>query len=228
MNKRTAAVIPAFNAESTLGELLQQVGSHLNTSDIVVVDDGSTDRTREIAQQHGAVVLWHSGNRGKGEALKTGFSYTLDKGYEAILTLDADLQHDPASIPDFLALTDRFDLVVGNRLDEKRNMSRARVFSNTVTTKIVSWRAGTEIADSQCGYRLISSRVLKNVSLHKSNFELESELLINAGRLGFRIGAVTIPTIYRGESSHIRHFADTLRFVRMIIESFFWKYDAKQ
>lgn len=227
MNKRVAAIIPAFNAESTLDELLQQIGRHLDFPDIAVVNDGSTDRTPEIAQNRGVALISHTGNRGKGEALKTGFQWALKQHYEAVLTLDADLQHSPESIPGFLDAGEQFDVVVGNRLGEKRNMSAARVFSNTVTTKIVSWAARTSIADSQCGYRLINAPVLKAVSLNKSNFELESELLIKAGRMGFRIGSVKIETIYRGEHSHIRHFSDTLRFARMIFESLFWKLDAR-
>jgi glycosyltransferase involved in cell wall biosynthesis len=222
MNK-IAVIIPAYNAGTTIAELIEKTSRFVNREDIVVIDDGSRDRTLEIAGGTGAVVLRHEANKGKGEALKTGFRYAENKDYSAVVTLDADLQHDPDSIPDFARKADGFSgIIIGTRKRNLKIMPMGRWLTNTLTSAIVSVLAGQSIRDSQSGYRLITAQVLKRLELDSTKYDLESEILIKAKRKGFEITEIPIETIYAGGRSSIDPLADTVRFIRLMWRSLWW------
>ena len=195
--------------------------------DVVVVNDGSTDGTSASARTAGAHVLEHKINLGKGAALKTGFEYAVEKGYDAAITMDGDGQHEPSAIPDFLDTLERCDadVLIGSRMDAVGDMPKLRIWTNRTTSRIVSLLAGQEISDSQSGYRLIRVGVLRDLvkSFVTTRYDTESELLIRAARRGYKVAAVTIRSIYAGTVSHINPFVDTLRFVRLVIRSMFWR-----
>lgn len=217
-------IIPAYNAAECLPETLAALLRVWPAEDVVVVDDGSTDSTSGAAEAAGVECARHPANQGKGAALKTGFSYALDGGYDAVITLDADCQHDPSHIPAFLEAQRRSgaDIVIGTRMLDHRGMPFGRVCSNTITSRFVSWRARCAISDSQSGYRLISSGVISSIPLATSRYETESELLIRAGRAGFRISEVPISVRYAGERSFIRPWGDVCRFISLIARSLLW------
>jgi len=221
---KVGIVIPAFNAAATVGAVVAKAKEAAPESPIIVVDDGSSDATAQVSQEAGALVLRHHANRGKGEALRRGWAKAVQLACDAVITLDADGQHDPADLPRFVEHADRTqaDIVVGTRRFDPRRMPLDRVLSNTLTSLIVSWRGGQRIPDSQCGYRLIRSRVTEDIDLTTRGFEAESELLIKAGRKGYKISSIPIETIYRDQGSAIRHIRDTVRFTRLILRSFFW------
>jgi glycosyltransferase involved in cell wall biosynthesis len=217
---KTAIIIPAYNAASTLNSLIARVLKFAPKHDIIVIDDGSTDNTAEAAKLSGVEIIIHQHNRGKGATLRSGFELALRKGYEAVVTIDADWQHDPKYIPE---LTDIFraghyDILIGSRRKEFRRMSFARYLSNSITTTVVSILAGTKISDSQSGYRIIRTSVLESVKPETSRYQMESELLIKAARQGFKIGSLDITNI-PGSTSHISHLKDTLRFVSMALQT---------
>jgi len=214
------ALIPAFNAAQSLPNLLLQVNKHL--PDILVVDDGSTDNTAEAARQGGATVIRLEKNRGKGNALKTGFKAALDAGFTAVLTLDADGQHDPERIPEFLMLASPDALIIGCREARLEKMPFPRILSNQITSSMLSMLTGTLLRDSQSGYRLIGCEILSKVELETDHFETESELLLKAARLGYRPQFLPIPTRYDGERSFMRPALDTARFIRLLWKSFWW------
>jgi glycosyltransferase involved in cell wall biosynthesis len=224
MDKTFLGIIPAYNASLTISELIEKISEFIDKSDIVVIDDGSKDETFAIAQNAGVVVLKHERNKGKGEALKTGFKYALEKNYDALLTIDADLQHDPSSIPDFLQrANDNFSgIIIGSREINLKKMPLARWLSNSLTSLILSILSGQTIRDSQSGYRLISTQVLKKVKLKAKKYDLESEILVKAGRKGFKIYAVPIRTIYHGGKSFINPFVDTARFIKLMWKTLWW------
>lgn len=223
MAKTFLVLIPAYNAGLTISELIEKTSKFVNKSDIVVVDDGSKDQTFAIAQRAGAVVLKHERNKGKGEALKTGFRYALEKNYHAVITMDADLQHDPESIPDFICKANGFPgIIIGIRKRNLKIMPFARWLTNNLTSAIVSVLSGQSIRDSQSGYRLISIQVLKSVKLESKKYDLESEILIKAKRKGFKIDEVPIKTIYAGGKSFINPLIDTGRFIKLMWRSLWW------
>jgi glycosyltransferase involved in cell wall biosynthesis len=224
MLKTFLVLIPAYNASLTISELIEKVSKFVDKSDIVVIDDGSKDQTFGIAQRAGAVVLKHERNKGKGEALKTGFKYALEKNYDALLTIDADLQHNPSSIRGFLEkVTKNFDgILIGTRDVHLKKMPFARWLSNSLTSLILSILSGQTIRDSQSGYRLISNQVLKKVKLKAKKYDLESEILVKAGRKGFKIEKIPIETIYREGKSFINPLVDTGRFLKLMWRTLWW------
>ncbi len=224
---KTLVVIPCKNLESEVGEVVRGVlGLDLGL-DVVVINDGSTDGTSAAAEAAGAHVLEHEVNLGKGAALKTGFEYAIAKGYDAVVTMDGDGQHDPSAIPDFLdALeTSDADIIVGTRMHAVGEMPKLRIWTNRTTSRIVSLITRQNIPDSQSGYRLIKIRVLRDIvtSFVTTRYDTESELLIRAARRGYRTAAVAITSIYTGAVSHINPIVDTLRFVRLVSRSMFWR-----
>ena len=192
--------------------------------DVMVVDDGSTDSTSQRAMDGGAIVIKHVSNQGKGAALRTGFSYIERKMFKALITMDADRQHDYTELPKFISefKKNSADIVVGNRMRDTKNMPFIRLYTNRITSFFTSLFLPCRISDTQSGYRLIRTEVLRNINLLTSNFDTESEVLIKAGRKGFRIKEIPIKTVYLPNArSKIRPLKDTLKFIRLILSSIF-------
>jgi len=153
-------IIPAFQESRTIKEVVTL--SQKFCTCVIVIDDGSTDNTGQIAEQYGAKVLRHSRNIGKGAALRTGFNYALDTDCEIIITLDGDLQHNPRSIPRFIQkIEEGFDVVVGSRSStQSEEMPFMRKLSNLITTQALRVFFRVPVTDSQSGYRAFKRRVL--------------------------------------------------------------------
>ncbi len=215
---RYLIVIPAYNAADTLVELINRIKSAMPTADVLVIDDGSTDGGGAIAREAGVEVMTHSANRGKGEALKTAFAWALQRDYDAVIQLDADLQHDPASLPEFARQFEekQTDIIIGTRDFNVGGMPWDRHLTNWLTSYAITKMGGVRVEDSQSGYRLLSRRTIATVDAPTSNYDYESEYLILAGRAGLTMGAVPISTIYEGQKSSIRKWTDTKRFLRLV------------
>ncbi len=214
---RVCVVIPAYKEAGHVGPVVKAVLEQV--ADVVVVDDGSPDDTAERAREAGAHVVRHPRNRGKGAALQAGFDYALTQGYDAVVALDADGQHDPAELPLFLQAlrTAGADVVLGSRMARPTGMPWIRRWTNRTTSVILSRLAKQEIQDSQSGYKAIRAAVLRRVRPSREGFDAESEFLVNASRLGFRIAHVPIRTIYGAETSSINPAMDTWRFIRLCL-----------
>jgi len=215
------AIIPAYNVEQTISKVIQGVNQFIKIQSIVVVDDGSGDSTGEISISAGLVVLQNSVNRGKGFSLKKGYQYAIKKGYKAVICLDADLQHDPNDIPKFLDCfkKNNADLILGSRMKDLSTMPLDRQFSNQTTSLLISLFTGQRVRDSQSGYRMIKTDVLRKIKLTSDKYETESELLVKALKNKYKIAHVPIKTIYNDQPSHINRFVDTLRFIRIVLLS---------
>jgi glycosyltransferase involved in cell wall biosynthesis len=220
---RVAALAPCYNTADTIGELVQRISVFIPLTDTFLVDDGSTDDTRAAIERSGAHLLVHKQNRGKGEALRTGYAAVLERDYDGLIALDADLQHLPEHLPEFLEAAPHFDIVVGTRDYNRRNMPLVRWLTNLTTSAVVSALAGTRVRDSQSGYRYLSARAVRDVPLATVKYDMESEQLIRAARMGMKIGEIPIETVYTGSHSYINPFVDTGRFVRMAFRNLLWR-----
>ena len=208
------ALIPAWNEATRIGPIVEATLTYLP---VLVVDDGSQDDTSTVAEASGAIVVRHPQNQGKGVALMTGFSWALEHDYEAVLTLDADGQHDPADISKFLAAREAGagDLIVGRR--DFGQMPFPRFLSNPFGSWLLSQALGARIYDNQSGFRLHSRRFLENLDLTTTGFELEVEVIVQAVRKGIRIGWVDIRTIYGIDKvSYFHPIKDSARFLGMV------------
>ena len=209
------ALIPGYNEGPRIGAVVRAAAQHLS---VVVVDDGSTDDTAAQARAAGATVIEERPNQGKGAALRAGFGHALAAGAEAIVTLDADGQHDPADIPAFLAAwaaAPRPELVIGRR--NFRTMPPIRRLSNELGRRAFSWAVGRDVPDNQSGYRLVSGRLAEAaLASEESGFAFEVEQITTCIRLGGTIAWVPIRTIYAGAPSHIRPFAHLREFIRIV------------
>jgi len=219
--KKICAIIPAYNAESTISKAINGISRFFKPSEIIVIDDGSSDDTYQRAKHEGAIVLKNEKNQGKGFSLKKGFKYAIKQGYNAVICLDADLQHDPADIPIFIHCYNKTDadLVLGSRIRDLSRMPLDRQFSNQTTSLIISLLTGRRVRDSQCGYRLIKTKVLKAIRLTSAKYETESELLVKALKAKYKIAHVPVKTIYNNQPSHIHRLIDTWRFIRVVMLS---------
>jgi len=210
------AVIPFYNEKETLIKILNETSNYAKF--IYAVNDGSVDDSYQTERQISNVkFIDHDKNYGKGKALDTGFKAAVSSGYDYIVTLDADLQHDPKYIPNLIEGLKSFDIVIGNRLKNLKGMPIQRKLSNKLTSFFLTIKTGQNILDSQCGYRAYSVKVLKEVATEYSGFEAESEILVKASKKGFKIGFVDIPTIYGNEKSKMRPVRAILGFLKVML-----------
>jgi len=214
---RTCILIPTYQGERSLPELFDKMPESISAEDILVIDDGSKDRTSEVCSDCGIKVIRHENNRGKGAALKTGFAYTLENNYDAVVTIDADLQHPPELIPGFISeLESGADVVVGNRVRDI-TMPIERRLSNFLSSFWISVLAGRKFPDSQCGFRAVKRWIIEQAHLHFNRYQTESELLVESARIGAKISFISIPTIYNGDRSYFNPITDTARFIAFVL-----------
>ncbi|HIO75163.1 MAG TPA: glycosyltransferase family 2 protein [Candidatus Marinimicrobia bacterium] len=213
-------VIPVFNGEHSILQLHSTL-SQMGIRQLLVIDDGSLDATAQILNDNGIPHLSHETNLGKGAAIKSGAKWAIENNFHWILTLDADQQHPPSSIPVFMERMKEGVILIGQRTDLK-SMPLLRVFSNTFTSLLLSIRTNHLLRDSQCGFRLIPLSLLKEVTFKQNGFQFESELLIKASYADYTIKHINIPTVYGSEKSAMRNIYDTIKFAAMYFNSFIW------
>jgi glycosyltransferase involved in cell wall biosynthesis len=210
---RVAAVIPAFHEAHHVAEVARRTRAQLEH--VLVVDDGSDDETGEQARTGGAEVIVHPQNRGKGETIKTGLRYWLERGMDYIVLLDADGQHLPEEIPRFVAAAEQnpdVKIFVGSRMNDTASMPFIRRTVNRYMSRKISRACGQEIPDTQCGFRMVHRDLVPEILGGANRFDYETEMLLIASRNGHRIISVPITTVYLDEVSSISPVRDTLRF----------------
>ena len=214
---KVCAVIPFYNE---LVFLFDVVTETLNFVDkVIAVNDGSSDGSEKTVYNMERVqVISLDRNYGKGYALQIGFNESIKQSFDTIITLDADKQHNPAFIPEFISLLNYFDVVIGNRLNDIKDMPIQRILSNKITSSLLSIKTGQKILDSQCGYRGYNVAVLKKVKSFSFGYEAESEMIIYAARAGFKISFVNIPTIYGNEKSKMNPVEAILGFTKILFK----------
>ena len=215
------AVIPAYNEAGTIRAVVAQTLQYIDR--VVVVDDGSDDRTVDRLRELPVTILRHPRNLGKAAALWMGMQHAMAQRATAVVTLDGDGQHDPADIPTLMTLhrRDPSAIVIGARLHARRTIPQLRYFANLVANFWISWAAGSRIQDSQSGFRLYPIGVLNTAGSRcdaTSGFAFESELLIEAGRRGASIRTIPVSVVYGRHlrQSHFRQVRDVARITRMV------------
>ncbi|MDD5255189.1 MAG: glycosyltransferase family 2 protein [Candidatus Omnitrophica bacterium] len=213
---KTCIIIPTYNEAKTISQIVRPLCRQ--GLDVVVIDDGSKDTTASLASAEGATVLRNAENQGKGASLIRGFQHALSNGFEAVITMDGDGQHLPEDAAYFIRLAEhsQSSVLIGNRMSQAAKMPFLRILTNLFMSWLLSLFAGQRIPDTQCGLRLIKKDVLERVKLTTTKYETDSELIIQASRLGFKIESVPIKAIYAGEKSQINPLIDTLRFIRFM------------
>jgi glycosyltransferase involved in cell wall biosynthesis len=211
-----AAVIPAYQEEKHIADVVRR--TLLQLAGVVVVDDGSTDATAEEARKAGAQVIVHEQNRGKGESIKSGFRFWLERGASYIVILDGDGQHLPEEIDRFLAAAAAGigELLIGTRMNDVREMPFVRRAVNRYMSRRISRACGQDIPDTQCGFRMVHRSVIPSFLGGTERFDYETEMLILGSRAGCRIASVPISTVYSDEVSSIHPIRDTIRFFKLM------------
>ncbi len=218
-------IIPAYNAEKQIDNVIGEIKNVNQNLTIIVVDDGSSDDTAFVVEKQRAVkLIRHEKNRGKGAAIKSGIQTALINDFHYALFIDADLQHDPQKVNDFIDIREKDDLelVLGLRTFWGSGMPFHRILSNSITSFMISLRIGKRVHDSQCGYRLIDITRIKTDDIINDGFQFESEFLIKMIYSGMKYSEILIPTTYNKSGSSINNVMDTVRFTYLYLKSFFW------
>jgi glycosyltransferase involved in cell wall biosynthesis len=210
-----ACVIPAYDAAATLAGVARGLRASVPHALLIAVDDGSVDRTHDVAVACCDRVVRFQSNRGKGAALRAGFEVAHAEGAHAVITIDADGQHDPARAPALLAALACADVVIGARDRTRGAMPLGRRVTNALASAAVGAIVGVSVPDAQSGYRAMRRDVLAAVQATGDRYEYETEFLIAAVRAGYRLASVGVPTSY-GAPSHFRAWGDSMRVVRAI------------
>jgi glycosyltransferase involved in cell wall biosynthesis len=219
-------VIAAFNEAANIGAVLDEVPEQISDVPVslLVIDDGSTDNTSEVAERHGALVCTLSANRGHGVALRLGYRIAREGGARYIGTLDGDGQWDPADLPAMVAImeADRADFVIGSReLGQTENTDAFRNLGVKFFARAISMLTSCKLTDTSSGLRLMRAELTGTVTQTQPQYQT-SELLIGALLQGYRVAEV--PTVMRqrlsGESKKGRNLAYGLRYARVISKTY--------
>jgi glycosyltransferase involved in cell wall biosynthesis len=222
ISQNITVILPAYNEEMSIGSAV--LLSRLYADRVIVIDDGSSDRTAEIAERAGAEVIVHSRSMGKGIAFKTGFAAA--RGADIIVTMDSDGQHNPADIPKMVApiLRGEADMVNGSRYLSglTTDTSAYRCIGQTVLDKATVMNSGIKITDSQSGFRAFSASITDIFRFTVKGMAIESEMLADAGRHGLRVKEVAIRVRYDVDGSTenpVRHGLSVLLNIFKDMES---------
>ena len=217
-NNKFLALLPAYNEEAHLGQVLEAVKRQ--TSDVLVVDDGSKDRTAAIAREAGVELLSRGYNCGKGQSLKDGYSWALERGYDAVIMLDSDGQHDPGCIGDFIRKFQETHapLIIGAR--NYGEIPLRRRVPNMIGKTLFSAAVGQNIPDNQSGYRMLNRALMERMlESSESGYHFEVEMIAICIAEGWNIEWVRIPTIYNDEVSKQNPFDQIFGFPKMCLKA---------
>lgn len=218
-------LISAYNAENTLSDVLGEL-SQFENLEVLVVNDGSTDKSKDIVKNSDAILLNHNKNLGKGAALQKGFEYASHLDIDFVITFDADKQHPSNYIDNFIEMHRKNPdaIILGSRKRDI-NMPWTRKFSNSVSASLTSWRTRQKLYDVQCGLRLIPKKYLSWKLSTINGFIFENEMLIAWADNNIKLLSISIPTIYSNKhESKMTYLDSTFGFISMYITSFFKSY----
>ena len=210
------AVIPACNEENNITNIIKKTKEYVD--EVIVIDDGSKDKTKEFAEKADAIVLRHLVNLGKGAALKTGCDFAIKKGAKFVIALDADAQHNPDDIPRFIEKLRKYDMVFGYR-KTSRKMPLVLHFGNWFISTIVNILYGIKLNDTQCGFRAFSKEAYGKIRWSAADYSMESEMISRAGKQRLKYVQIPIKTVYSD-----RYKGTTIiDGIKIVLNMFWWK-----
>ncbi len=213
---KCCVIIPTYNNASTLPGVISGVLKF--TSSVIVVNDGSDDSTVEVVSSFpGVRLITHSRNRGKGAALRTGFSEALKAGYEYAVTIDSDGQHMPGDIPKFIDTLEKSPgvLIVGARNMKQESIPATSIFGHKFSNFWYRVETGIKLPDTQTGFRLYPLKALKNMRFYTNKFEFEIEVLVRATWKGIPVTYVPVNVYYAPKKQRVSHFRPIRDFARV-------------
>ena len=193
------AAIPCFNEELFIGSVVLKAKDYADQ--VIVVDDGSSDKTALVAEKAGATVVKHGSNRGKGTAVSTAFRHAGEIGCRALVLLDGDGQHEPAYIPSLVrpVLDGEADMVVGSRfLEIKSSIPGYRIWGHRLLTFLTNLGSRVKLTDSQSGFRAFSPKAIEVLSFAEEGLSVESEMQFLANEAGLKVTEVPVSIGYHG------------------------------
>jgi glycosyltransferase involved in cell wall biosynthesis len=213
-----AVVLPAYNEAPVIGSVLRRIPSQIGSMPVVkvVVDDGSQDRTSEIARMQGAFVIRHLTNLGVGAATITGLRSAADLDVDFVVTMDSDGQHDPAEIEKLVAtlIDGRFDVVIGSRIRDRRGMPGTRLAANLLLNALTYAVYRKIVSDSQSGFKVFSRQALEAMDLKSAGYEVCSEIIGEIYRKNLRYKSVPIKAAYTSYSrAKGQHFLNGVNLI---------------
>ena len=211
------AVIPAYNEHKNIVNIIKKTKKYVDN--IIVVDDGSNDKTKDVAESSSAIVLRHVVNLGKGAALKTGCDFAAKKGAKFMIALDADAQHNPDNIPKFIEKLKKYDIVFSYR-KTSRKMPFVLQFGNWFISNVVNVLYFIRLKDTQCGFRAFSSAAYKKIRWNASDYSMESEMVARAGRQRLKYVQIPIETIYSDKYKG----TTVIDGIKIVINMIWWKF----
>ena len=212
----TWAVIPARNEQKNIVETIKKTKKYVGK--VVIVDDGSTDKTRKFAEKEGITVLAHIVNLGKGAALKTGCDYAFKNGAKHVIVLDADSQHRPEDIPRFIEKLQEYDIVFSYRKASGK-MPIVLRFGNSFISNVAKALYGIGLNDTQCGFRAFSKEAYKKIRWSASDYSMESEMISRVGKQSLKYVQIPIRTIYSDKYKG----TTIIDGIKIVLNMFWWK-----
>lgn len=219
------AALPVYNEVDYVDEILDEVGNY--SSHVLVVDDGSNDGTTEVlSRRNDITLLRHERNRGYGAALQSAFDYAIDQGFDGLVTLDCDGQHQPKRIPRFIEAAAGADIVSGSRYLTEYEGDDApppeRLFINRRITRELNRRLGLELTDAFCGFKAYRTDALKRLRITDDGYAMPLQLWVEAATAGLSIIEIPVPLIYldlaRSFGGSLDHAETRLRYYNRVID----------
>ena len=210
------AVIPAYNEEKNIVIIVKKTKKYVDN--VIVVDDGSKDITKDVSEKTGAIVLRHIINLGKGAALKTGCDFAIKKGAKFIIALDADAQHNPEDIPRFIEKLNKYDIIFSYRKASSK-MPLVLRFGNWFISNIVRVLYGISLNDTQCGFRAFSKNAYRKIRWNAPDYSMESEMIAKVGKQKLKYVQIPIRTIYSDKYKG----TTIIDGIKIILNMFWWK-----
>lgn len=220
------AILPAYNVEYTVSRIVKKIKSLVDN--IIIVDDGSIDKTHKLLKKLNVQLINHKRNQGLGCALRDGFKVASVTPYDIVVTLDSDGQHDVSEIDNLVKrlIDSGADAVIGSRLlnrSQWSNFPRQRLIGNIILTFLTNLAVGNKVTtDSQSGFRAIKTSCLSSLDLHERKMAISSEIILELAKNGFTIKEVPIAATYDKEVSNVRAISDISRILWMLFRKRVW------